>query len=612
MKMRIMSISKLVAGYGLAILMSATVLAQSDYGTGVSVGVPYVAPGEIALDGDRSEASWDAATVINPLAHVDEPYSHKGFTLPSGITAEARLLFGEGVVYLYVEVEDGEQYFNPSAAYNSDVILIGVDLIHTAGVTDQQTDPTFSGFASNAPDQGPVVYQALPNAEILANWAPGPVSNGWADGQAFANATSWGVEMAIYGAEIAPGAEIGLNVGLFIAKEAGVFDRNNGDGGFDYTYAFASWQVCNPFTQSGTFWCGPGGTMLSDAHSLATARLVFDGNGDGVPDDQQENVTAIPSAADDGYVTFETSGGGFSSLNATATHGAPEDPPGDASFPAGFLDFTLEEVAAGETATVTIFTDEVVSGYWKYGHTPDDPNDHWYEFTYDGSTGAEVLPDGRIVLHFVDGERGDDDLTTNGVIVDPGAPAFQVGSAIQVLRTNVEALGLKNGLENAFVKKLANAAASFDRGNTSATAGQLGAFVNHVEAKRGKDLSDAQTDGLIVLAEAAIDELGGGTFGKTAGARDVERAPDAFKLEGNYPNPFNPQTSIRFALPEASHVRLTVYDALGREVKTLVNGMLDAGRHDATFDAGHLSSGTYLYRLETPKGVVNRTMVLMK
>ncbi len=51
------------------------------------------------------------------------------------------------------------------------------------------------------------------------------------------------------------------------------------------------------------------------------------------------------------------------------------------------------------------------------------PTDHWYEFLYDGTTGAEILAD-KIVLHFVDGERGDSDLTANGVIADPGAPAI--------------------------------------------------------------------------------------------------------------------------------------------------------------------------------------------
>src|SRR5262249_32298037 len=60
--------------------------------------------------------------------------------------------------------------------------------------------------------------------------------------------------------------------------------------------------------------------------------------------------------------------------------------------------------------------------YYKYGRTLADGNLHWYEFLYDNSTGAEVRGN-RITLHFVDGQRGDDDRTVNGVIVEPGGPA---------------------------------------------------------------------------------------------------------------------------------------------------------------------------------------------
>jgi hypothetical protein len=61
----------------------------------------------------------------------------------------------------------------------------------------------------------------------------------------------------------------------------------------------------------------------------------------------------------------------------------------------------------------------VVNQYWKYGREPLDTTLHWYLFDYDGTTGAQFLPD-RVVLNFVDGLRGDDDLAANGIIVDPG------------------------------------------------------------------------------------------------------------------------------------------------------------------------------------------------
>ena len=88
----------------------------------------------------------------------------------------------------------------------------------------------------------------------------------------------------------------------------------------------------------------------------------------------------------------------------------------------------------------------------------------------------------------------------------------------------------------------------------------------------------------------------------TAQDASLEALPTAYALEPNYPNPFNPTTEIRFALPEAADVRLVVYDALGREVERLVDGPVSAGHQHATFDAANLPSGLYLYRLEATGG----------
>ncbi|MDH7561739.1 MAG: dockerin type I domain-containing protein, partial [bacterium] len=68
---------------------------------------------------------------------------------------------------------------------------------------------------------------------------------------------------------------------------------------------------------------------------------------------------------------------------------------------------------------------------------------------------------------------------------------------------------------------------------------------------------------------------------------------ETFALEGNYPNPFNPTTTIRYALPERSEVELRVLDMLGREVAVLVRGTVEAGVHTAVFDARGLESGAY-------------------
>jgi len=88
--------------------------------------------------------------------------------------------------------------------------------------------------------------------------------------------------------------------------------------------------------------------------------------------------------------------------------------------------------------------------------------------------------------------------------------------------------------------------------------------------------------------------------------------PLAFALDQNYPNPFNPSTTIRYALPERSHVTLTVFNALGQQVATLVEGEKEAGYHEVKFDASQLPSGFYLYRLRAGNHVEVRKALLMK
>jgi hypothetical protein len=75
-------------------------------------------------------------------------------------------------------------------------------------------------------------------------------------------------------------------------------------------------------------------------------------------------------------------------------------------------------------------------------------------------------------------------------------------------------------------------------------------------------------------------------------------APAEFGLDQNYPNPFNPSTQINFRLAVDSRVTLKVFDVLGQEIATLVNGTMVAGGHSVDFDASSLNSGVYLYRIE--------------
>jgi hypothetical protein len=88
--------------------------------------------------------------------------------------------------------------------------------------------------------------------------------------------------------------------------------------------------------------------------------------------------------------------------------------------------------------------------------------------------------------------------------------------------------------------------------------------------------------------------------------------PTAFRLAQNYPNPFNPATTIKYDLPVASHVVLRVYDLLGRDVITLVNGVVDAGYHEVVINTSNLASGVYLYRMEAGSFIETRKMILLR
>ena len=92
----------------------------------------------------------------------------------------------------------------------------------------------------------------------------------------------------------------------------------------------------------------------------------------------------------------------------------------------------------------------------------------------------------------------------------------------------------------------------------------------------------------------------------------VPPAAEGFVLYGNYPNPFNPSTTVRYSLSRRSMVSLIVYNALGQEVARLAGGTQEAGIHEVRFDAGGYASGLYFYRIRTGEVVQSKAMMLLK
>ncbi len=136
---------------------------------------------------------------------------------------------------------------------------------------------------------------------------------------------------------------------------------------------------------------------------------------------------------------------------------------------------------------------------------------------------------------------------------------------------------------------------------------------NALEVSEEIDTLFPQSQGSVEAHSILGDQVSGGV--NASGEQTPERIATQTSTEyslSNYPNPFNPTTTISYNLSTSGHVTLKVYDILGREVKTLVNEDESAGYHNAVFDANRLASGVYFYRLTAPGIVVTKKMVVTK
>jgi hypothetical protein len=120
----------------------------------------------------------------------------------------------------------------------------------------------------------------------------------------------------------------------------------------------------------------------------------------------------------------------------------------------------------------------------------------------------------------------------------------------------------------------------------------------------------AQWDAQKVAEHTAIETAL--NTGNTTGVKNNNALPVEFALKQNYPNPFNPSTTITFSLPYSANASLKVFDMLGREVVTLVNGYTTSGVHEVQFNAANVSSGVYFYKLTSGDFTQIKKMTLVK
>ena len=118
-------------------------------------------------------------------------------------------------------------------------------------------------------------------------------------------------------------------------------------------------------------------------------------------------------------------------------------------------------------------------------------------------------------------------------------------------------------------------------------------------------LSQAEMIANMQLAQQKYNQL-------TSVEVETNTIPDQYSLEQNFPNPFNPETSINFSIPQKEFVTLKVYNTLGQEVANSINQELEAGSYNLKFDGADLSSGIYLYTIKAGNFIQTKKMILMK
>ena len=155
----------------------------------------------------------------------------------------------------------------------------------------------------------------------------------------------------------------------------------------------------------------------------------FDGNNDSIADYLQSNVASLHTYDRQQFITMSTPQPGRLAMCKVKDPAYLDDSPLDVSLPLGLISFNIENIAPGTATDITINlpAEANFNSFYKHGATLDTPAAHWYEFMYDPTSETGAVYDGNTVtLYFIDGQRGDSDLSEDGVITDPGGPGILI------------------------------------------------------------------------------------------------------------------------------------------------------------------------------------------
>lgn len=197
--------------------------------------------------------------------------------------------------------------------------------------------------------------------------------------------------------------------------------------------AWSDWSDPVQFTTKSN----PSGIPYAEEMGPTGLDADFDGNMDGTPDWKQDNVVSFYTVTGK-YATLASDVGTTLVDVKSIDNPSPDPLPASIESPYGFYEYTIEGLAVGGSAVVDLYLEAgdgaLINAYHKYGPTPVHPVDHWYDFLFDGQTGAVISGD-IISITYVDGLKGDDDLTANGEVVEPSGPVMDLTPPVVTVDT---------------------------------------------------------------------------------------------------------------------------------------------------------------------------------